>query len=157
MNRQQILHGLVDLFSYKAGYQSESSGLRLQDMQLLERVGFNGATQTLELARICNLAPATAIAVLDRLESAGYVRRVRDQNNRRVVMVHLTTAGQELLERHTAEDQAFIDNLLDALPTRESAALEKLLAKALAVISLETLFDPRPEVPSTTAAKTEGR
>lgn len=71
------------------------------------------------------------------------VRRRRDRSDKRVVKVGLTAAGRELLERHTAEDQAFADNLFASLPPDESVELERLLAKALANVSEETIFEQR--------------
>lgn len=158
MNRQEILHALIDLFAYKAGYQTESSGLRLQEMQLLERVGAAEGLHTLELARRCGLAPATTVAILDRLQAAGYVQRVRDENDRRVVRVSLTGEGRRLLARHVAEDRAFVDNLLACLPPEDSLRLEHLLARLLAACSPETLFDGiAPDPPHPAAAVDDAR
>lgn len=140
MTRQQLLHALIDLFAYKAEYQAESSGLRPTDMQLLERVGFYEGIHTLELARRCGAAPATAVAILDRLQAGGYVLRERDQTDKRIVRVSLTPAGRDLLARHFVEDQAFMDNLLAPLLPFERAQLEGLLARVLSSISFETIF-----------------
>jgi DNA-binding MarR family transcriptional regulator len=49
-----------------------------------------------ELAKRGGLSPAAVTAALDRLERAGYVRRVRDERDRRRVMVEVT---DRMLER----------------------------------------------------------
>lgn len=153
MDRQAILHRLLDLFAFKAAYQSESSGLRGQDMQLLERLARGKRLNTLALAHQCGLAPATAIAVLDRLQAQGYLRRTRDRRDRRAVKVSLTAAGEELVARHLAEDAAFADNLLARLPADDAAQLERLLAQLLFACDddLSGLFqvsDPAPRLPA---------
>jgi DNA-binding MarR family transcriptional regulator len=140
MTRQQLLHALIDLFAFKGEYQAASSGLRPADMQLLERVGFQEGVHTLELARRCAIAPATAVAILDRLQAAGYVLRERDLTDKRIVRVSLTPAGRSLLERHAAEDRVFMDNLLAPLLPSERAQLERLLTVALSSVSFESIF-----------------
>lgn len=48
-----------------------------------------------ELAEASGLSPGAVTALLDRLERAGYVRRVRDGRDRRRVMVELTELATE--------------------------------------------------------------
>ena len=45
------------------------------------------------------LHPSAVTGVVDRLEVKGYVARNRDPENRRVVKVHLTADGKELVKR----------------------------------------------------------
>ena len=47
------------------------------------------------LAELSGLTTAAITSVLDRLERAGYARRVRDQEDRRQVMVELTPLLEE--------------------------------------------------------------
>ena len=57
--------------------------------------GKPGRATHAELARRCFLTPATLTGVVDTLEKAGYVRRERDDADRRVVWLVLTDAGRE--------------------------------------------------------------
>jgi DNA-binding MarR family transcriptional regulator len=50
------------------------------------------------LGEVAGLTPSTITSVLDRLEGAGYVRRVREQANRRQVLLELTPAFARLTE-----------------------------------------------------------
>jgi DNA-binding MarR family transcriptional regulator len=69
--------------------------------------------------------------VVDRLEEAGFVRRVRPENDRRSILVVLTEQGREKLEqarrshRHSIE-QHFASHLSDADVKALGRALEKL-------------------------------
>jgi DNA-binding MarR family transcriptional regulator len=69
--------------------------------------------------------------VVDRLERAGFVRRVRPENDRRSILVVLTEQGRELLElarrshRHSIE-QHFASHLSDTDVKALGRALEKL-------------------------------
>ena len=57
--------------------------------------GTPGKATHSQLAQLCMVTPATLTGVVSTLEKAGYVRRERDQGDRRVVWLLLTDAGRE--------------------------------------------------------------
>jgi DNA-binding MarR family transcriptional regulator len=57
---------------------------------------------TSELACLAGLSPATATGMLDGLEAAGLVSRVRSERDRRVVLTSLTVRGNALVEERHA-------------------------------------------------------
>ena len=65
-------------------------GINRTDLRCLNIVDNEGAMTAGRLAARSGLTTAAVTAVLDRLERAGYARRVRDQEDRRQVMVELT-------------------------------------------------------------------
>lgn len=56
-----------------------------------------------ELAEAATLTPATVTQMLEGLEEAGLVERVRSQLDKRIVLTALTARGRELVEAHRAE------------------------------------------------------
>ncbi|MGH3128797.1 MAG: MarR family transcriptional regulator [Gaiellaceae bacterium] len=60
------------------------------DLRCLNIIENNGAMTAGRLAELSGLTTAAVTSVLDRLERAGYARRVRDQPDRRQVMVEVT-------------------------------------------------------------------
>ena len=71
-------------------------GIHRTDLSLLDVLQFGGRMTAGELARRGSLSPGAVTAALDRLERAGYVRRVRDEVDRRRVFVEVT---DKMLER----------------------------------------------------------
>jgi DNA-binding MarR family transcriptional regulator len=71
-------------------------GIHRTDLSLLDVLQLGGRMSAGELARRGGLSPAAVTAALDRLERAGYVRRVRDEGDRRRVLVEVT---DRMLER----------------------------------------------------------
>jgi DNA-binding MarR family transcriptional regulator len=70
-------------------------GIHRTDLSLLDVLQLGGRMTAGELARRGNLSPGAATAALDRLEEAGYVRRVRDDRDRRRVFVEVTDRMME--------------------------------------------------------------
>jgi DNA-binding MarR family transcriptional regulator len=71
-------------------------GIHRTDLSLLDVLQFGGRMTAGELAKRGHLSPGAVTAALDRLEQAGYVRRVRDEVDRRRVFVEVT---DKMLER----------------------------------------------------------
>jgi MarR family 2-MHQ and catechol resistance regulon transcriptional repressor len=67
--------------------------------------------------------------VLDNLEKRGLVRRVRDQNDRRMVMIYLTEAGQSLIEQAFPRVAAAIQTEMNVLSPQEQETLGRLCRK----------------------------
>jgi DNA-binding MarR family transcriptional regulator len=68
----------------------EKLGINRTDLRCLNIVDNEGSMTAGRLAELSGLTTAAVTAVLDRLERAGYARRVRDQRDRRQVRVELT-------------------------------------------------------------------
>jgi len=65
-------------------------GINRTDGRCLDIIENNGPVTAGRLAQLSGLTTAAVTSVLDRLERAGYARRVRDAGDRRQVIVELT-------------------------------------------------------------------
>lgn len=68
----------------------EKLGINRTDLRCLNIIDNAGTMTAGRLAELSGLTTAAVTSVLDRLERAGYARRVRDQPDRRQVMVEVT-------------------------------------------------------------------
>jgi DNA-binding MarR family transcriptional regulator len=75
---------------------AEFLGIHRTDTRLLDVLQMKGRMSAGELARSGQLSPGAGTAALDRLERAGYVRRVRDEKDRRRVLVEVTDRLEKL-------------------------------------------------------------
>jgi DNA-binding MarR family transcriptional regulator len=94
-------------------------GLNLTDLHAMDIIQQHGRLTAGELAELSGLTTGAVTAVVDRLERMGYARRVRDEADRRRVMVELTAKAEEaarkvygklyldwvaILERYTVDE-----------------------------------------------------
>ncbi|CAM4319120.1 MarR family transcriptional regulator [Nocardiopsis rhodophaea] len=87
-------------------------GINITDVNCLGALDKNGAMSPGELAVHSGLSRGGAItAVVDRLEKAGFVRRRRDDEDRRKVLVELIRDGAyaRLTQTFNALDQAYTE------------------------------------------------
>ena len=93
------------------------------------------------LARLADLSSGAMTNRLDHLERGGFVRRLRDPDDRRGVLVELTPKGL-LLHREAIGVQAEKEALLaEALTQREKEQLNDLLRRVM--LALESRFPGR--------------
>jgi DNA-binding MarR family transcriptional regulator len=75
---------------------ADAVGLNLTDMGCIDVLSQLGPMTAGQLASRTGLSTGAMTTALDRLESAGFARRVRDEQDRRRVMVELTEAVSRL-------------------------------------------------------------
>ncbi len=71
--------------------------------------------------------------MIDNLEKKGWVERVRDQEDRRVIRVRLTPEGIRMRDRVLPQHSEFIREVLSPMTDQEVAQILVLLAKIEAV------------------------
>lgn len=93
-----------------------------------------------ELCKHLFTACSTATDLADRLERDGFVERVRDSKDRRIVRMHILPKGEDVVELVINERQRFLDRVLHEYKSEEQVhILEslKLLADRMASIDQE--------------------
>jgi len=82
-----------------------------------------------ELCRIANVKMPSMTEVVDRLEKEGYVERVRDTDDRRVVRVQLTAAGKKAHSGILKTRKQELSALFGCLDQKERQSLLKALRR----------------------------
>ncbi len=75
---------------------ADAAGVNRTDMRCIDVLGREGPMTAGQLAEKTGLSTGAMTTALDRLERAGYARRVRDPADRRRVRVELTEAVRQL-------------------------------------------------------------
>ena len=80
-----------------------------------------------ELAGKLHVTPGTLVPLFDRLEELGYVRRVPDQEDRRLTWVELTPKADRLFQRMWSMGAARVAGAIAKLVPKDRAELKRLL------------------------------
>jgi DNA-binding MarR family transcriptional regulator len=117
-------------------------GLNHGEYKLLLRlrtVATGGQLSAGDLSRSLMLSSGGLTNRLDRLESAGLVRRVRDPRDRRGVLVELTAQGETRIDQAVGEQAARERDVASALTRSQLRDVNRLLR--IALLSLENRED----------------
>jgi DNA-binding MarR family transcriptional regulator len=121
----------------------------------LRRTGAPYELRPGELLLVSLLTSGAITNRIDRVEQQGLVVRLRDPNDRRGVIVQLTSAGQKLADQAIAVHLEHMDALLAPLEKSERKVAGQILAKLL--LSLETEPEEEVEIVPAVAAKKRTR
>jgi DNA-binding MarR family transcriptional regulator len=114
-----------------AAATNERLGMNLKQVAMLVQLRDRGDLPQTELCDMMKLTANTVVTWLNELEDAGYVKRIRDPDDRRKHNVAITREGETALDRAEAELRRLEDEALARLTADERAQLRRLLAKAL--------------------------
>ena len=104
-------------------------GARRQDFVVLTSLAEQGPASQAALGRRLWIDRSDLHAILNELESAGQVARVRDETDRRRNVVALTRAGRTALARLDKRVDAAQDALLAPLSAADRRELHRLLER----------------------------
>ncbi len=96
---------------------------------LLRVLHQRGRSTVSELATILKLSNSATTIALNRLVKAGYVDRIRDELDRRVVWVNLSEKGLPLLEGLLCQRRMLVGKLLENLSDDELEQFTHFLRK----------------------------
>jgi len=119
---------------------ADSRGLRRHGLSIAARVllaTLEGADEPLSQSAIAErllITGASVSSLVDTLERAGLVRRIRSTSDRRVVLVELTAAAYPVLDAYLAEVTSLHAHEFAVLDEQEREIFVMLLAKVAASI-----------------------
>ena len=118
----------------------EEFGLTWGEVQVLSSIRYGGAPYQSTPGRLATqlgLSSGAMTARLDKMEDAGLIRRLRDPDDRRGVLIELTDSGRELWEE-TIAVQAGKESLVQAtLSERDQDRLNDLLRRLVLAFTRE--------------------
>jgi DNA-binding MarR family transcriptional regulator len=126
-----MLRALVGVLSSSARAVERRTGVTNAQLFLLQQLASAGPCSLGELAALAHTQPSTVSLVIGRLQRAGFVTRVRAADDRRRVVIALTTAGRRLVRRAPTAPTARLLEAMRALDIRDAKHLVRGLKPLL--------------------------
>jgi DNA-binding MarR family transcriptional regulator len=101
--------------------------LTMAQVHLLHAVRRLGRVSGRQLATELDVSPAAVVPVCDRLAQQGWIERVRDANDRRIIWLQLTPSGLELVDGFAGRGKARLTSALLRMSDDDRAALVRSL------------------------------
>jgi DNA-binding MarR family transcriptional regulator len=130
-DRERIMESLVRFIAsvvLNNHAVAQQLGLGPTDSQFMTLLDVHGPLTPGRLAELSGLTSGTVTGVIDRLEKAGFVRRERDTEDRRKVIVRRdATAVEQRMHPAYAEHGQSVQKLLDQRSPEELAVIAAFL------------------------------
>ena len=107
----------------------EPLGLSPRAWGVLSTLTESGPLTQIELATALSIDRTAMVYLLDELEARGLVERVRNPNDRRSFLIHLTAIGRETQGKAARELAGQTEKLLEPLDAAERRQLVDLLGR----------------------------
>ena len=91
----------------------------------------NKALTVTEISNLLQITPAGVTHLINPLEKAGFIERLQDPSDRRVVLIGLTDKGTEMAEGLIADVQEKLIGLVNYLGEEDSKTLIRLMSQAI--------------------------
>jgi len=106
-----------------------AEGLTASQFSTMKALKLQGPLAQRDIAKYLLKTGGNVTVVVDNLEKQGYVTRIRDTEDRRIVFVKLTDVGEQLFDRVYPAHRQRIRDAMTPLSDRECDQLIALLSK----------------------------
>jgi DNA-binding MarR family transcriptional regulator len=100
-----------------------AGSLSIVHLNLLMLLRFNGPLTMSRLAEMLDVSVASATGIVDRMEKKGVIERRRNDEDRRVVEVHVSDKGEQVFTAMQAERQDHMTRMLSVISEHDLNAL----------------------------------
>ena len=108
-----------------------SQGVTTAQLVVLKAVQDEPGAFGAQLARACHVTPQSAQALLKSLEDGGWIIRLKDMVNDRILIAKLTPSGVKLLETGEKLARVIEKKLWEGIPDSALETLNKTLVRCL--------------------------
>jgi len=132
----QALFQLTKQFPRMRFREAFIEGLTASEKGLLAMLVLNmgdkkNALAVTDISNLLQITPAGVTHLLNPLEEQGYIERLADAKDRRIVRIGLTRRGTEAAKTLVAEAQRQLVGLVDHLGEEDSRDLIRLMSKTI--------------------------
>ncbi|GAA2601416.1 MarR family transcriptional regulator [Dactylosporangium fulvum] len=127
----QVHEGLRSFTAYAVLFSqavADKLGLNATDSRCVDLLSRTGPVTAGKLAELTGLTTGAVTGIIDRLERAGFVRRVRDPGDRRRVIIELVPDRENEAWAHLSSVRDSVDRLLDRYDAKELTAIASFLS-----------------------------
>ena len=113
-------------------YQEE--GFTARQIVYIDIINTLGNPNLGEIAKALKLSKPSVTAIVDKLESKGYIEKFQSDEDRRSFHVHLSTKGKNLVKMHGETHNKIVDMLQNNLDSKDLKNLVTILNKVVSKV-----------------------
>jgi DNA-binding MarR family transcriptional regulator len=119
-------------------------GLTIQQYTALAVLGARGRLSNAQLAERSLVTPQSANELVKVMEKRGWIKRTADPSHGRIIHLHLTPSGQEILQQAHAAAAEFEASMLVGLTARDRERYREYLSESVRALSLASIDPTSP-------------
>jgi MarR family transcriptional regulator, organic hydroperoxide resistance regulator len=134
----QLMKRILIHFRSQMDEALRPQGVTTAQLHVLKTIYNEPGVSGAQLARACYVTPQSAQSLLKGLETGGWIVRVKDKVNDRILVARLTPSGEELLETAETAARVIEKKVWKGVSDEAVGALNALLEQCLGNLELES-------------------
>ncbi len=122
----KLFHEIMEI-EEQALKKGDFADLTVNEMHVIEAIDVQEPKNMTSVARSLHVTTGTLTISINGLVKKGYVDRIRSEEDRRVVLISLTSKGRQAHAQHEQFHQEMVAAVLSDLEEEEQQTLEKVL------------------------------
>ncbi|HEY6412759.1 MAG TPA: MarR family transcriptional regulator [Edaphobacter sp.] len=134
----QLMKRILIHFRSQMDEALRPQGVTTAQLHVLKTIYNEPGVSGAQLARACYVTPQSAQSLLKGLEEGGWIVRVKDKVNDRILVARLTPSGEELLETAETAARVIEKKVWKGVSDEAVGNLNALLEQCLGNLELES-------------------
>lgn len=119
-------------------------GISMAQLNIMYTLQRNGEMPMSRLADVLNVSLSNATGLIDRMEERGFIERTRVPEDRRIVLVRVTPAGNQVIEENDALSDELLRTVLGQLDPDQLPVVARVMTEFRNAIEATTAL-PLPD------------
>lgn len=124
-----LINDVARLFRRNFNRQVQQLGLTQSQWQILAHLSRNEGMRQIQLAETLELQPISVARLIDRMQTAGWVERKPDPNDRRAFQLYLTEKATPILEQMRKHSAQIHTEALENISAEQEQNILQLLTR----------------------------
>ncbi|WP_256975988.1 MarR family winged helix-turn-helix transcriptional regulator [Paenibacillus sp. MY03] len=120
IHRYERAHFTVERKLYALLRDLMPAELTVDQFNMIRFLQFNGRSTPSELAEVFGVGKSSITAIISRLSDKGFIRRLSEESDRRIVILTLTEEGKRLCESIDARVEAMLADIMNHFEEEEA-------------------------------------
>ncbi len=133
----EIFPVMMKEFARQQGDELYKEKITLPQFFILVILNRSGESKMTDMAHSMNVTSAAMTGIIERLVNYGYVTRLFDFKDRRIIRVKLTQKGEDLLRKINQQRRKMIINIFGKISQSEREAYLRILTQIYSILMAE--------------------
>jgi DNA-binding MarR family transcriptional regulator len=133
----EIMPVVAREFWKKQGNDLEKNKITIPQLLILNFLAKRGESKMGDLAHFMEVTTAAMTGIVDRLVRSGYVVRLPQTEDRRIIKIGLSSKGEQLIKRVNLDKRQMIINIFGKISQGEREEYLKILMHIHSILSKE--------------------
>jgi len=134
----EVMPGIIQGFARRQADELYKGKITLPQFLILDFLSQQGESRMTDMAHFMHVTTAAMTGIVDRLVGYGYVARVYDPEDRRIIKIKLTLHGSELVKKINEQRRSMIIKIFGSISGTDRQDYLRILMQIREILTKES-------------------